>query len=54
LPSLVNLFDADILRRAVEEAGFVTGHLEPFCCRNFPEKHRTNGQEFLGLIARKP
>jgi 2-polyprenyl-3-methyl-5-hydroxy-6-metoxy-1,4-benzoquinol methylase len=54
LPPLVNLFDADILRRAVQEAGFVIEHLEPFCYRDFPEKHRTNGQEFLGLVARKP
>jgi SAM-dependent methyltransferase len=54
LPHLVNLFDADILRRAVQEAGFVIEHLEPFCYRDFPEKHRTNGEEFLGLIARKP
>ena len=54
LPHLVNLFDADILRRAVNEAGFAIEHLEPFCYKDFPEKHRTNGEEFLGLIARKP
>jgi Methyltransferase domain len=54
LPALVNLFDADILRRAVQEAGFVIEHLEPFCYKDFPEKHRTNGEEFLGLVARKP
>ena len=39
-------FDADILRRAVEEAGFAIEHLEPFCYKDFPEKHRTNGEEF--------
>jgi hypothetical protein len=54
LPHLVNLFDTDILRRAIEEAGFAIEHLEPFCYKDFPEKHRTNGEEFLGLIARKP
>jgi hypothetical protein len=54
LPTLVNLFDADVLRRAVTEAGFVIEHLEPFCYRDFPEQHRTNGEEFLGLIAQKP
>ena len=54
LPHLVNLFDADILRRAVKEAGFAIEHLEPFCYKDFPEKHRSNGEEFLGLIARKP
>jgi Methyltransferase domain len=54
LPPLVNLFDADILRRAVGDAGFVIEHLEPFCYRDFPQKHGTNGEEFLGLIARKP
>jgi hypothetical protein len=54
LPSLVNLFDAEVLRRAVEDAGFIVEHLEPFCYRDFPAQHRTNGQEYLGLIARKP
>ena len=54
LPPLVNLFDADVLRRAVEDAGFIVEHLEPFCYRDFPAQHRTNGQEYLGLIARKP
>ena len=54
LPHLVNLFDADTLRRAVQEAGFLIDHLEPFCYKDFPEKHRTNGEEFLGLIGRKP
>jgi hypothetical protein len=54
LPPLVNLFDADILRRAAQDAGFIVEYLEPFCYRDFPEKHRTNGEEFLGLIARKP
>ena len=54
LPHLVNLFDADILGRVVEEAGFIIERLEPFCYKDFPAKHRTNGEEFLGLIARKP
>jgi Methyltransferase domain len=54
LPTLVNLFDTDVLRRAVQDAGFIIEHLEPFCYQDFPEKHRTNGQEFLGLIARRP
>ncbi|HEY5779532.1 MAG TPA: class I SAM-dependent methyltransferase [Terrimicrobiaceae bacterium] len=53
LPPLVNLFDSETLRRAVEVEGFVVEHLEPFCYMDFPEKHRTNGEEFLGLIARK-
>ncbi|HEY5744182.1 MAG TPA: class I SAM-dependent methyltransferase [Terrimicrobiaceae bacterium] len=54
LPALVNLFDADILRRSVQEAGFVIEHLEPFCYKDFPDKHRTNGEEFLGIVGRKP
>ncbi len=54
LPPMVHLFEKDVLRRCAEEAGFTVETLEYFCYRNFPEKHRTDGHEFLTLTARKP
>jgi len=53
LPDLIHLFDTDILGRAVREAGFEIEMLEYFCFTNFPDKHRTDGREFLTLTAVK-
>jgi SAM-dependent methyltransferase len=53
LPSMVNLFEDDILRRSAEESGFVVENLDYFCFRNFPDQHRTDGREFLWMTARK-
>lgn len=53
LPSLIHLFEKDVLRRCAEEAGFAVERLEYFCFKRFPDRHRTNGKEFLTLTARK-
>ena len=53
LPPLVHLFEKDLLFRCADEAGFEVETLEYFCFRQFPEKHRTDGREFLTLTARK-
>jgi SAM-dependent methyltransferase len=53
LPPMVHLFDEPVLRRCAEEAGFVVEKMEYFCFRNFPDKHRTDGREYLTLTARK-
>src|SRR5262245_38609234 len=54
LPPMVHLFEKDVLRRCAEEAGFTVDTLEYFCFHHFPAKHRTDGHEFLTLIARRP
>jgi SAM-dependent methyltransferase len=54
LPSMVHLFEKDILSRCATEAGFAVETLEYFCFRNFPEQHRTDGREYVTLTARKP
>ena len=54
LPPLVHLFEKATLRRVAEEAGFEIESLEYFCYEKFPEHFRTNGREYLSLIARKP
>ncbi|CAN5376107.1 hypothetical protein BH09VER1_BH09VER1_06390 [soil metagenome] len=53
LPALVNLFEKDVARRCAEEAGFEVEMLEYFCFSKFPEKHRTDGREYLTMTARK-
>lgn len=53
LPDLIHLFDVDILGQAVREAGFQIETLEYFCFENFPDKHRSDGKEFLSLTAVK-
>lgn len=53
LPPLVHLFEKQALRRVAEEAGFAIESLEYFCYKNFPEHFRTDGREYLSLIARK-
>jgi len=54
LPEMVHLFEKDILRRCAEEAHLVVEHLEYFCFENFPDQHRTDGREYISLVARKP
>jgi SAM-dependent methyltransferase len=54
VPSMVHLFEKDVLRRCAQEAGFGVETLEYFCFRHFPAKHRTDGHEYVTLTARKP
>ncbi len=54
LPPMVHLFEKDILLRCCAETGFTVETLEYFCFRNFPEKHRTDGREYITMTASKP
>lgn len=54
LPKFVHLFEADILRRCADEAGFAVETLEYFCFSDFPDIHRTDGHEYLTFTLRKP
>lgn len=53
LPAMVNLFEKDVLHRCASEAGFEVETLEYFCFSRFPEKHRTDGREYVTMTARK-
>ncbi|MBX9702641.1 MAG: class I SAM-dependent methyltransferase [Silvanigrellaceae bacterium] len=53
LPAKVHLFDQDVLTSLITEAGFKLIYNSYFCYKNFPEKHRNNGKEFLGIIGVK-
>lgn len=54
LPPMVHLFEKDILRRCAEESGFEVETLDYFCFSHFPDKHRTDGREYITMTARKP
>lgn len=54
LPPFVNLFEKSLLQRCAEESGFLIDHLEHFCFKDFPDKHRTDGREYVSLAAHKP
>lgn len=54
LPDLIHLFEKDPLRKLAEGAGFRVDSLEYFCYRKFPDHLRTNGQEYLWMVATKP
>lgn len=53
LPPFAHFFMPDVLQAAVEKAGFMVEVNEHFCYDNFPVQYKTNGKEFVGLIARK-
>ncbi len=54
LPEFVHLFEEETLRRLTEAAGFAIETLEYFCFEKFPAHFRTDGREYLTMIARKP
>lgn len=54
IPTMVHLFEKDVLRRCAEEAGFTVQTLEYFCFRNFPAQHRTDGHEYITMTALSP
>lgn len=54
IPPMVHLFEKDILRRSAGEAGFQVETIDYFCFSHFPDKHRTDGREYITMTARKP
>lgn len=54
LPERVHLFEKAVCERCCREAGFEIKQLEYFCFTTFPPEHRTDGHEYVTLIARKP
>lgn len=53
LPEMVNLFEKDVLHRCAIETGFKVESLQYFCFKHFPEQHRTDGREYISMIATK-
>ena len=53
LPSFVHLFDENVLVKAMKNAGFKVSYTDYFCYNNFPDEHRNNGNEFIGVVGVK-
>lgn len=53
LPDFVHLFEMDVIKRVIEQAGFTIDKIEYFCYKNYPDEHRTDGKEFISLCATK-
>ena len=53
LPSMVHLFDKNTIKRACENSGFKIEQCDYFCYNKFPDRHRNNGKEFIGVVAKK-
>lgn len=54
LPNMLNFMDLDVLRRELQEAGFVIEKLEFINRINYPDTVRLDGRESVGTIAIKP
>ena len=46
-------FNADTIKKVVEKAGFTIDGIGYFCYKNYPDEHRTDGNEFIGLFGTK-
>ena len=53
LPEFVHLFELDTIQTVVEKAGFTIDGIGYFCYKNYPDEHRTDGNEFISLCATK-
>lgn len=54
LPKTMHLLDADVLRRAAEDAGLIVEKVHTIPRPDFPEDIRFDGRESVGLVAVKP
>ncbi len=53
LPDHIHLLDQGMLTKLATAAGFTIEQCYYFCYDSLPEQHRTNGEEFLAMIAIK-